>query len=165
MSQIAGPIWISTDFLSWDPTPIEMGYGSRNERQESYDLFDHAEHVLERHPDDGEYRADAIVNLNRAIKTRIGHLMKVHELSSHPVYLQMKKKVWRFLQYFSVLRPRLIQGLTDTRNGIEHHGISAPGLAKTLDMLENTWYFLKATDFLAGRPNSGIQFVDGPKTG
>jgi hypothetical protein len=136
-------IWINRNFTKWEA--ITEGYSdvSKTSLYRTYELWNHANDILIKHSTN-EYLSDAITNLNRAIALRTKILNKNYCFKKSP--FQTKKNVYKQLEDFEIVRPKLLNEIRIFRNNIEHNDKKPPSYKKCQDFLEICWYFLKATD-------------------
>jgi len=112
--------------------------------QRTYELWQHASDILTKHSTK-DYLSDVISNLNKAIGLRIKMLNETYYFDKSP-FKTKDKKIYKQLEYFEIVRPKLINEIRAFRNDIEHKDQIPPSYKKCQDFLEICWYFLRATD-------------------
>lgn len=137
-------VWINKKFIEWDAVSDGASIRPPNSLHRTYELWNHANDILAKHTTK-DYLSDAISNLNKAIGTRIKMLNENYHFNKSP-FKAKDKKIYKQLEEFGIVRPKLINEITEFRNNIEHNDKTPPPHKKCQDFLEICWYFLKATD-------------------
>jgi hypothetical protein len=107
-----------------------------------HDLLAHAERNLASVADEFA-RADAVLALKRAVNSRLKHLEELYGFA-----LSFPKSVGALerLEAVDLARPLLVRQMFELRNDIEHNDAPVPELARCAELVDATWYFLRATD-------------------
>jgi hypothetical protein len=147
-------MWLTPVILEWESN-IDVWVGSEAETwHRAYIHWSHAERLLEQSTE-VLYRVDAITTLKRAVDHRIRLLDDVYEFRRIPIKGKPSGSL-ELLNYFGIVRPKMVQKLIDIRNAVEHEDVDPPNEEQCLDFLEFTWYFLRSTDLLVRRPIQNI---------
>lgn len=107
-----------------------------------YKLLSHSERQLTNSADEF-VRADVVLNLKRAINSRLQHIEELYAFSKDfPKNIGALER----LETVGLARPLLIRKLFSLRNDIEHNDVLPPDARKCTELIDATWYFLKTTD-------------------
>jgi hypothetical protein len=104
------------------------------------------------------FRVDAITTLKRAVDHRFRLLDEIYEFRRIPIG-NKPSGILELLNYLGIVRPKMLQQLTEIRNSVEHKDADPPSEQACFNFLEFTWYFLRSTDMLVRRPVQSIALV------
>ena len=134
--------WISEEIFDWQ---LELNGGSLDDEvkaQRAYELFAHAETLIRENKSPLSL-TDGILSLKRAINHRVKLLDELYQLSS--IFPKNTGALER-LAIVGLSRPFMIKQLFELRNDIEHNDQKPPSITRCHELVDITWYFLKATD-------------------
>jgi hypothetical protein len=141
-----GTVALSPEILHWQPSLSESS-GKCVEFEEEpprvYRLLEHAETLLAGQPT-RDHRADAIINLNRAVRRRIALLDAVYDFKRIPVGGKPRDFL-DLLVLVGIIRPIMLRELKAVRNAVEHNNAEPPSPARCRELAEFVWYFLSST--------------------
>jgi hypothetical protein len=138
-------MYLSSEIGNWFPTA--QSWTAVDDWKTPYATIDHAEAVLLTGNTD-HHRADAVVNLKRAVDSRIRHLDDIYRFKRLPLPRDVDG-IYDRMSYLGLIRPKMLGKLYELRNAIEHRDEKAPELQRCFELLEFAWYFLKSTDHIA----------------
>ena len=145
-------LWLYKSVFSWS---AEFDSGRRSEVQRvqrPHELLLHSERSLSSAMNEFG-RADAILNLKRAINVRLQHLEELYAFAN--AFPKIVGALER-LEAVGLARPLLIKQLFSLRNDIEHNDAAPPDEQRCSELLDATWYFLKTTDYACKVVPSGV---------
>lgn len=151
-------IWIEKEIFKWDAYCSDTEGESPNVLHRTYELWNHAKEILDNY-NTSDYCADAISNLHKAIGLRIKMLNTNYCFTKSP-FKTKEKKIFKQLEDFEIVRPKLINEIASFRNTIEHEDKLPPPYKVCQEFLEVCWYFLKATDLYALYKPLRVGFVN-----
>lgn len=151
--------WLHPAWLSWRGSPERINVNGTQSSARPYQLLSHAESLLSA-DSTREARADALINLRRAIDLRVRHLNERFNLKAVPIS-DKPKAALELLEFFGLVRPIMASNLIETRNAIEHEDEPPPEPNRLKEMVEFTWYFLRSSDFQI-QPSGPLNF-DSPR--
>lgn len=141
-TSISKAYWISEEVFDWQ---LELTGGSQGDEiktQRAHELFAHAEALIRENKSTLSL-TDGILSLKRAINHRLKLLEELYQLSS--IFPKSTGPLER-LAAVGLSRPFIIKQLFELRNDIEHNDQKPPAIARCHELVDITWYFLKATD-------------------
>ena len=134
--------WLSPTIFNWHAlveAAMRMDVGRF---LRPHEFLSHAERRLEQTSDEFA-RADAVLNLKRAVNSRLKHIEEMYGLS---VAFPTGTGVLERLQKVDLARPLLIHQMFELRNDIEHNDAPVPAIQRCRELVDATWYFLRTTD-------------------
>jgi hypothetical protein len=149
--------WLHPAWLSWPVSAERLSLSPLNKHARPYDLWNHANSLLEKDQDTRQIRADALINLRRSIDLRIQTIIDKFQLKDVPIRTKPTGHL-DLLQYFGVVRPMMAEKLIAIRNSVEHQDAIPPAEDEMRELAEFTWYFLRSTDDILRRMPSGLTF-------
>lgn len=150
-------MWLSEKVLDWEATDFSVSSTEPQDFFRAYELLQHAEQLINSSTNDLQL-ADGISNLKRSLNQRLKYLDELYSISA------AFPRSFGFLESLNELglaRPFVIKQLFDIRNDIEHNDAKPPALARCLELLDMTWYFLKSTDSICTSRRESLSLVHG----
>ena len=147
-------MWITREFLSWYADNESLSYTELSQANRPYEIFIHAERLLLTATSELSV-ADSILNLKRAINSRLQYLEELYRLST--AFPKSVGAIER-LEAIGLARPFLVRALFELRNDIEHNDAQPPSAERCKELLDITWYFLKTTDYACRVSKCNVQF-------
>lgn len=136
-------MWLSAEVLDWQ---VESGGGGKlgDEQRVArpYELLGHATQLVQS-ADSNFARVDALSNLKRSINVRLQHIEDLYRFGElFPKGVGALER----LELVGLAKPFLIKLLFELRNDVEHNDTDPPDSNRLRELIDMTWYFLKATD-------------------
>jgi hypothetical protein len=151
-------MWLSPEVFAWTPWYSSGKTEDVARWKRPYDLHAHAEKLVLAAASELSI-ADAVVNLRRAIGMRVQHLEELYRFKW--LFPQIPASLDR-LEAVGLARPFLIHQLVDLRNDIEHKDAKAPNAARSRELADVTWYFLKTTDYACKVVPRAVDLTEDP---
>jgi len=127
-------MWLSPKILEWE-SYVDSWVGLEDESwRRAYSISSHAEYLLEQSSTE-LFRVDAITTLNRAVDHRIRLLDEIYEFRRIPIRAKPVGNLM-LLNYFGIVRSKMVQRLIEIRNAVEHQDADPPSEADCFDFLE-----------------------------
>ncbi len=149
--------WLHPAWLGFRVSAEKLSLSALNTQSRPYDLWDHANSLLEKGQTTRQIRADALINLRRSIDLRVQAIIDKFQLKDVPIRTKPTGHL-DLLQYFGVVRPMMAKKLISIRNSVEHQDTIPPVEDEMRELAEFTWYFLRSTDDILRRMPSGLTF-------
>jgi hypothetical protein len=155
MSQEQNRIYLNPSILQWPCYLESWSEGDESRIQRSYDTLEYAVSLIE--GETSEFKmADAVMNLKRAINTRLKLLDELYRFSDASGL--KKLGALERLEAVGLAKPFLIKQLFELRNDIEHNDAPSPAPGRVRELLDITWYFLRSTDPAVGSHSRTLLF-------
>jgi hypothetical protein len=148
-------IYLLPDVFTWSCWNSGGTINDESRVQRPYALVSHAESLTHGLPTEFEI-ADAVANLKRAINHR---LQLLEENYSFAKAFPKNVGVLERLEKVNLARPYLIKQLFSLRNDIEHYDAPPPSLGRCRELIDLTWYFLKATDAASRTVSDTLEYT------
>lgn len=153
-------LWLNPTVLTWNVEPEQERHGEAYWKR-PYEIWSHAESILQEDNLSDFKRVDALTTLKRAVDRRIRQLNDLHHLKSIPIS-DKPSGTLELLEYIGLIRPIMLQRLIDIRNAVEHEDVLPPPVKELLVFLEFVWYFLRSTDNALRHPIGTYCFQPNP---
>lgn len=150
-------LWLSERIFSWAHDSDGGQLSDQQRMKRPHIILAHAESLLT--SGSSELSAsDAVLNLKRAINSRLQHLEDLYRFST--LFPQIKGSLER-LEQVGLARPFVVKRLFNIRNDIEHRDAQPPTRAQIRELVDATWYFLRTTDYACKRVARGLTLRSG----
>ena len=148
--------WLHPAWLTWPMSAESINLSPMRMHERAYILLQHAQALVEQETPSREIRADALVNLRRALDLRVQGLVDQFNLKEVPIQKKPKGSL-ELLEFFGLVRPMMTKNLVEMRNAVEHQDEEPPTAERLQELCEFLWYFLRSTEVRI-RPSSSLSF-------
>jgi hypothetical protein len=137
-------LWLDPMILNWNAEPAS-GRLEEPQWRRPYEIWAHAESILQGNDLSDFKRTDALTTLKRAVDRRVQQVNAIGDLKSIPIP-DKPSGTLELLEYIGLIRPIMLHRLIEIRNAVEHKDNLPPTVEELLIFLEFVWYFLRSTD-------------------
>src|SRR5262249_45243383 len=150
------PIWVDPVWLAWESDSSSSDYLDKETAIRSFEIWRHADGKCLSNMNEFD-RADVVTWLKRAISLRFKLLFNNYNLRRLGSQLGLRKSSqMQVLAELGVIRPLMLEALTQLRNEVEHEDATPPSAERCRELVEFVWYFLKSTESISRlRVNDG----------